>query len=347
LSEISAINHIETGTKMAREQPSVAYLGPKASYTSQMACSLFPESHFYLTPRRTIEDVFEAVQSGSVDRGVIPLENSSNGPVLATLDLFADRGSLNPNVYISGEGYLKVDHCLLGYPPTINQSSPPTTPSEAGTERSFESLPLHSFDHIKHVYSHPQALGQCEQFLSKYLPHAVRHEVSSTAAAAHIAAQDPLRASACIGSAVIAKETQLSLSILSEKIQDVPDNSTRFVVLKRFAPQWHYEPAWTEELLHHESNEKRKMLVSFSVQHSRPGTLADALVIFKRYDLNLTSISARPSREHAWHYRHFAEFEWRWDQETGACPVDEAIRDLSLLATDWKCHGAWATTLKW
>jgi prephenate dehydratase len=345
---------------MAREQPSVAYLGPKSSFTSQVAAEAFCESEFFLTPKPTILDVFNAVQSGAVDRGVVPFENSSNGPVLNALDLLADRLHQYPDTYIAGEVYLRINQCLLGHFQGHGQPSPPLTPTDKASSQHFEFASPDSFNHlnhIKHIYSHPQAFDQCESFLSKHLPKVIRHDVSSTAAAAHIAANDPNKASAAIGSATAAQQG-LGITILANSIQDAQDNETRFLVLKRFTPTWHYEPSWIEEppLKHHhgkhenqtDDDDKRKMLVSFSVQHSCPGALADALAIFEKYQLNLTLISARPSRKHAWHYRHFVEFEWRSPDEDGReCPVDGAVRDLSGVTRDWRCHGAWGSRLEW
>jgi prephenate dehydratase len=331
----------------SREQPSVAYLGPRSTFTNEVALKHFPESEFFLTPKSTIRDVLTAVQSGCVDRGVVPFENSSNGPVLNTLDLFADRENQFPDVHVCGEAYLNITHCLLGHTSFNGLQTPPLTPNDSDddSDTSFdqpESLASHRLKHIKHIYSHPQAFGQCERFLSKYLPNATYHEVSSTALAARLAAQDPRRASTSLGNAAAARD--VGLTVIAGNVQDAHNNETRFLVLKRFTPTWHYEPSWALEST---SEEKRKMLVSFSVAHSHPGALAGALAVFQQYGLNLTSIGARPSRAHSWHYRHFVEFEWRKDEDGGECPVDGALKTLSSVTRDWRCHGAWGETLEW
>ena len=354
----SKINRVQYQSTMAREQPSVAYLGPKSSFTNQVAAENFCDNLFYLTPKSTIEDVFTAVQSGAVDRGVVPFENSSNGPVLNALDLLADRHQQYPDLHISGEVYLRINQCLLGHDPRVGQLTPPESPTESPTSEHFVFATPESYDldNIKHIYSHPQAFGQCESFLSKHLPNATRHEVSSTAAGAQIVAQDPHKASAAIGSATAA-QPGLGLTVLASSVQDAMDNETRFLILKRFTPTWHYEPSWMqlpprqhlrEESMEVDEEETRKMLISFSVQQPCRGALADALAIFQRYRLNLTSIAVRPSREQAWHNLHFVEFEWRAPDVDGAeCPVDGALRALGDVTRDWKCHGAWGSRLEW
>lgn len=133
--------------------------------------------------------------------GVVPFENSTNGSVVLTLDLFCDRHSLFPNILVCGEAYLDVHHCLLS-----------TASSVADITR---------------LYSHPQAFGQCEVYLNAYLKGVERIDVSSTSKAAQIAAGDPN--SAAIASKVAADVP--GLRILASDIEDSHDNTTRFFVL--------------------------------------------------------------------------------------------------------------------
>ncbi|KAF2715300.1 PDT-domain-containing protein [Pleomassaria siparia CBS 279.74] len=92
----------------------VAFLGPEASYTHQATLSSFPSPNYTLLPLPTISDVFASVQSGSATHGVVPFENSSNGSVVFTLDLFADKESKYQDILVQGEAYVGVVHCLLG-----------------------------------------------------------------------------------------------------------------------------------------------------------------------------------------------------------------------------------------
>lgn len=180
--------------------------------------------------RPSLSDIFEAVQSSNVTYGVVPFENSTNGPVVLTRDLLADRQRLFPDVVVCGEAYLGVHHFLLGH--TLSASS--TVSQQSGVDGLETSVTLdqspYSFSHIEHIYSHPQVFGQCEIFLSKYLKNAQRHEVSSTSKAAEIVANESEH-SVAIGSQAAAKVHHLD--ILASGIEDREDNSTRFLILRK------------------------------------------------------------------------------------------------------------------
>ncbi|KAI4913327.1 hypothetical protein J4E85_010780 [Alternaria conjuncta] len=194
------------------KRPIVAFLGPEGSYTHQAALSAFPPASpttppVTLTPSITIEDVFSAVQSGIAYRGVVPFENSSNGSVVFTLDLFADLNNKYPDILVTGEAYVAVKHCLLGY------SNASSTGERDGDGRNGKD-----FSHIKKLYSHPQAWGQCKNFLAKYLKTAERHDVSSTSKAAEIASQDKTGESAALSSEIAAE--LFRLDVLAKEIND-------------------------------------------------------------------------------------------------------------------------------
>lgn len=264
---------------------------------------------------------------------MVPFENSTNGTVSYTLDLFADRHGSYPNVVVCNEAYLNVHHFLLGHrvpPPSLTQSpesSGVATPTAARPNSMVPSAkPLTSLRHIKRVYSHPQALGQCELFLSTFLRHAERHEVSSTSRAAQLAAEYPAD-SAAIASQIAA--TVNGLDTLAERVEDREDNATRFFILEH-NPQ--------PELVRSLPPPDRKNLVSFSIDHHSPGALAEALLVFKHHQLNLTSINSRPSRERPWHYKFFVEFN---HASNAADSVNEALEDLNRVAKNWRWLGSW------
>jgi chorismate mutase / prephenate dehydratase len=142
--------------------------------------------------------VLDSVRLGTCTYGVAPLENSTEGSVSGTLDALLEGG-----VQLRGELVLPIAHCLLG----------------AG-----EGLTA-----VERVYSHPQALAQCRDWLRKNLPQAQLIQTPSTAAAAREAAGDP--AAAAIGSALCAE--LYGVPVLREHIQDRPENATRFVTLAR------------------------------------------------------------------------------------------------------------------
>lgn len=339
---------------MAREQPTIAFLGPKTSYTSQVARKVFPDSDFLHMPKHTIEEVFASVQAGAVDRGVVPFENSSNGPVVETLELLADSDDRFGDVSVSGTANLRVDHCLLGFPSMNNPLTPPSTPPgpDASLPISLEwPTSQDNFDHIKRIYSHPQAFGQCQAFLSKYLPHAVRHEVSSTAAAAVAAMQDPHRVSAALASAVTIKDPRFPLSILAEKVQDAVDNETRFLVLKRVAPLRYRSPPamWACQLFQESAGDSRGMLISCTCKLPSGNQLAAVLNLFQAHGLDARLVAVRPSRKQAWQNHYYIDIAARskGDLEPRSQKETLGLIELGAMVQAWKFHGAWGSSTGW
>ena len=275
-------------------------------------------------------DVFEAVQAGSVERGIVPFENSTNGSVVFTLDLFADRLGACPDIYVVGETYLSIHHFLLGRLGADDSAVTANSLVPAGGTR-----PLHSVKHVTQLYSHPQAFGQCDVFLKKYLKGVERQEVSSTARAAEIVASDASGASAAIASAAAARVQKLT--VLAEGIEDRDDNTTRFLILRKGVGQ---DPKRADVPARH-----HKTLVSFTIDDQAPGALADALTVFKCHALNLTSINSRPSRVAPWHYVFFVEFQGsRIEDEDGA--VGEALDELRRVTRTWRWLGSWPDELR-
>ncbi len=172
----------------------VSYLGPAYTYSHLAAIERFGQTA-ELMPVGTIASVFEEVERGHSEYGLVPIENSTDGRVTDALDCLA-----RSSVKICGEVPLRIRHCLLG----IGKRS-----------------------EVKRVFSKTQPLSQCRNWLSKHLPDAELTEVSSTAKAAQKAAQDPQTA------AIASQQTgtNYSLSILAKNIEDNPDNVTRFAVI--------------------------------------------------------------------------------------------------------------------
>jgi chorismate mutase/prephenate dehydratase len=172
----------------------IAYLGPEATFTHQAARSKFGASVQY-APQVYIGDVFEAVMRGQADYGVVPVENSWEGAVNHTLDMFIDS-----DVHVCAQVLLRIEHHLLSKSPREN---------------------------IVKVYSHPQAFAQTRNWLRRNLPGVECVEVSSTTRAAECAAQEA-------GSAAIAGKLAgelLGLDVIESAIQDSADNTTRFLVI--------------------------------------------------------------------------------------------------------------------
>ena len=184
-------------TMRALEQSiKVAYLGPRTTFSHQAAARHFG-SAVELVPERTIDEVFEAVERGRAHYGVVPIENSQEGSVNATLDRFMDS-----NLQIGAQIFLPVELHLLGRGPLAG---------------------------VRKVYSHPQPFGQCRRWLAEHLPSAECVEVSSTARAAELAAAE--EGTAAIAGAMAGEE--FGLPVLVPSIQDAKSNVTRFFVIGR------------------------------------------------------------------------------------------------------------------
>ncbi|EMD91941.1 hypothetical protein COCC4DRAFT_83122 [Bipolaris maydis ATCC 48331] len=338
------------------EKPVVAYLGPEGSYTHQAALSTFPPQDpptTTLTPLTTIQDVFSAVQSGTAHRGVVPFENSSNGSVLFTLDLFADLERKHADILVCDEAYVAVRHCLLGRRPL---PAPASTDTPTGKQTN-------DFSHIKRIYSHPQAWGQCKNFLTTHFRAVEKIDVSSTSRAAQIAAEDETATSAALSSPVAAR--LFGLQVLAEGVNDRLGNATRFLVLRHRASSSSSSSAAaavqrSSTVVQGKGDDGDdddaawKSLVTFTVQHSNPGALANCLTAFSAQGINLTSINTRPSGDRNWHYVFFVELKGRsrrghgdggggQEEEMGA--VDRALEGLGKVCSGYRWLGSWKNRL--
>ncbi|KAK5166216.1 prephenate dehydratase [Saxophila tyrrhenica] len=344
---------------MDKKQPVVAFLGPRASYTHQAAQSVFPPESHTLTPLMSIADCFAAVQNDKASYSVVPFENSSNGAVVFTLDLLADIQGLCGDVVVTGEIYLPVHHCLVGrvsggegggtQAQSVSGSHDATGLLEKEPTESQQPhvRPTHDLSHIKKLYSHPQAWGQCKRFLSTHLKGIEQIDASSTSRAAELVAEDTTGTTAAISSKLAAEMS--SLSVLADSIEDFEGNSTRFFILQRrdavsppprqrSTPQTSQSDPQTQPPPEEASPAPAyKSLLSFTVSHTIPGALQRSLGAFNNHGINLTSINTRPSGEAAWHYIFLVEFEGR----KGEGKVDEALKELEGAARGWRWLGSW------
>lgn len=174
----------------------VAYLGPKATFTHEAAVKYFGYNKSYI-PIKRISGIFEAVLEGSVDFGVVPVENSTGGSVTDTLDLF-----IKTDLKVYDRITLKVKHNLLARCPR---------------------------GEIKRVYAHPQALIQCSEYLQQNFPEAEQVASLSNAEGVLIAKKEG--GSAGIGSILCVNE--YSLDIIDKEINDNKENETRFYIISR------------------------------------------------------------------------------------------------------------------
>lgn len=198
-----AIQHIFTeifGSSREAQQPHlVTYLGPEATFTHIAAKGYFGRSATFI-PQPSIRDVFQTVEKGSAHYGIVPVENSIEGAVNYTLDLFYES-----DLKICAETYLNISHDLL---------------SRAGNLKDVEI-----------VYSHPQAIAQCRKWIGKYLPDVSVLEVGSTAEAARMALKN--ERSAAIASSEAAQ--MYKLNVMASKVEDYARNTTRFLIIGKKA----------------------------------------------------------------------------------------------------------------
>lgn len=194
---LSIFREIVSATRALQAPLKIAFLGPEATFTHIAAVEHFG-SGAEMIPQGSIQNIFEEVEKRHADFGVVPVENSTEGMISHTLDMFVDT-----DLNISSEIVLRVRHHLL----------------------SRES----NLKNIRVVYSHPHALAQCQRWLSAHLPRARQKGVDSTAEAARTAMHE--KQSAAIASSIAA--SHYGLTVLKREIQDQLKNFTRFLVLGR------------------------------------------------------------------------------------------------------------------
>jgi chorismate mutase/prephenate dehydratase len=257
---------------------SIAHFGQPATFTHQAARSRFGASVNYQS-YATVDEVFTAVENRVADYGVVPIENSSEGPVNPTLDALSETP-----LKIYAEICLPIEHHLM---------------SRAGPEA------------ITTISSHPQVLGQCRHWLARQFPGAELLPSSSTAKAAEMASQRP-----DVGALASDLAAELyGLTVHHSKVQDQAGNATRFLVLaRRFG-----DPTGED-----------KTSVVFKVRH-KVGALFEALSPFQRAELNMTKIESRPSRQKAWEYWFFVDFEGHVEEERVQAALEELETQCMVL----------------
>lgn len=200
------------------------------------------------------------------------------------------------------------------------------------------------YSSVQKLYTHPQAWGQCEKYLSKHFKGIERQDTSSTSKAAHIVADLP-EAEADTAAAIASKfaaDTNDNLEMVAENIEDVSGNTTRFLILKNVKAPTSSNPIAKNTP---SPPAKRKTLISFEIDHNQPGALARALMLFKDYGMNLTSINSRPGLVRPWQYIFFVECV----REPKAQPCDTAVAQVmqALQEVTENCRdlGSWANQL--
>jgi len=256
----------------ALERPlRIGYLGPAGSFSHLAARRKFGASVEY-DNLEYIGAVFDELMRGHIDLGLVPIENSAAGGIGETLD-----GFLNSEAQVCAEVLIQIHHNLLSH------SEP---------------------EQIKRIYSKPEALSQCRQWLSAQLQHAEKIPTASTSRAAALAAEEA--GAAAIGS-VLAGELY-GLRTQFANIEDNPQNTTRFFVIGRQSAK----PTGDD-----------KTSVMFTTEH-KAGALTAVLDVLRDYGLNMTHIDKRPSRRVNWEYYFFVDIEGHVDQPAVREALDEA-----------------------
>ena len=280
----------------------IAYAGEAGAFAEDAAIAVFGDAP--LKPVGSFREVFEAVTKGAAASGVVPIENLVNGSIRETFDLL-----LEHELVIDAEVVVPVDLCLAAMP----------------------GRPLES---IERVYSHIQALGQAERFL-RTRPWSLLTTYNTAGAGRFILGRADTAAAAVLSRRAA---TALGLEVLAASIQDVPDNRTRFLVVRRAsavgggaatvaaaAPDSASAPA-----------AHFRTTVAFGVRNE-PGTLLAALQAFANRSINLSKLESRPSRAAAWEYVFWADLDAHQDEPACAAALD----DLRGIATMVRVFGSY------
>ena len=279
---MSACRALETPTR-------VAYLGPSGTFSELAALGFFGSS-IERVPCPSIDEVFRATTAGAADFGVVPVENSTEGVIARSLDLF-----LSSPLVILGETSLAVRHNLLR------------------RDNHLEGLAA--------VCAHPQALAQCNAWLSARLPGVERRPVASNAEGARLAGLDPsLGALASLHAA-----SEYGLHVVAPAIQDDPNNRTRFAIVTH--PERQPQPRASGQ-------DRTSLVVSVA---NRPGAVHDILVPLKMHGVSMTRFESRPSRSGQWEYFFYIDLQGHPDQP----PVAAALDELRQLCAFFKLLGTY------
>jgi len=264
----------------------VAFQGELGAYSEEAAVKFFGAGA-QVKPCEGLEDVFRAVEQGEAPFGIAPIENSLEGSISKTNDLLLDS-----SIKVCGEIELRISHCLIVNPGV-------------------------TLDDIRRIYSHPQALGQCQGFIRHLNCELI--PAYDTAGSVKMIKEKGMVDGAAIASARAAEI--YNMKVVTCGIEDNPNNFTRFFILaKEDAP-----PTGND-----------KTSVVFSVKH-KPGSLFGFLKELAAKNINLTKIESRPTRQKPWDYNFYLDFEGHRLDKAPA----EALKNLEDCATFIKVLGSY------
>ncbi|OIP26911.1 MAG: bifunctional chorismate mutase/prephenate dehydratase [Dehalococcoidia bacterium CG2_30_46_9] len=258
----------------------VAFQGERGAFSEDASIKLFGNDIDFL-PCTRLKDVFQAVLEAKVSFGVVPIENSQAGSINETYDLL-----LAYPLHIYAEVILRVSHCLL-------------------------ALPGENLVNITKVYSHPQALAQCDEFLSKLTAEII--PVYDTAGSAKMIKERELRECAAIASRRAAEI--YGLEVLAAEIETNINNYTKFFAISKGKAKL---------------DTKNKTSLVFAARHV-PGALYRALGVFATRNINLTKLESRPSKSKPWEYVFYVDFEGHLGEEMCQKAVEELRKEVTFL----------------
>ena len=235
----------------------VSFQGERGAYSEAAANSFFREQKIETIGASTFAEVLDNTSTEKTEYSILPVENSIEGSVGQSYDLL-----YLTNLNATGEIYQRIEHCLIG---------------------------KGNLENIDTVYSHPQALGQCREFIEKHNMKTI--PAYDTAGSVKIVKELNVENCACIAS----KESSViyDMPIISENIANNLNNYTRFLVLSKKKS---------------EETGKDKTSIIFSIKHE-PGSLHKIIENFYQNDINLTKIESRPTKENIWEYNFYVDFE--------------------------------------
>jgi prephenate dehydratase len=263
----------------------VAFQGERGAFSEDAVITFF--GNVELIPCRSFTHVFESVTKGQADFGVVPIENSQAGSINETYDLL-----LRYDLNIYGEINLRVNHCLM-------------------------ALPGESLSSIKTVYSHPQALAQCEQFLGKMSVEIV--PTYDTAGSAKLIREKRLANCAAVASKRVAQIYEMH--VLAENIQTIPNNYTKFFAISKVKAKY---------------ADKNKTSLIFTTKNI-PGALYNCLGAFSKRGINLTKLESRPIKDKPWEYIFYVDFEGHLKDDI----CKQALADLKQKTSFIKILGSY------
>ncbi len=267
-----------SGSLVLERPPRIGFVGPRGSFSHLAAVRKFGSSMEF-EPLAHIKAVFEGIERQHLDLGVVPVENSSGGGVVDTID-----GFMEYNQTICAEINLAVHHHLLGQCP---------------------------IEEIETVYSKPEAFAQCQRWLMETGLFDRTVAVASTSKAVEMASQEPK--AAAIGGALAGE--LFSLSKLCDRIEDDPNNVTRFLVISR-------------QMAAPTGRDKTSVLFSAA---DKAGALVEVLDVWRQAGINMTFIESRPNRRQNWAYSFFVDLEGHRDTPQVAASIQETRGHCAFL----------------